>query len=887
MRRFLLTGLLSLLAAVVSVPGQEAPVSGWRPAARMAAARTGHCAVALSDGRVLVAGGQGAEAETLATVEIYGPADAYDAAAPMASARSGHRCTLLEDGRVLVSGGSSESAAEVFDPTTGAWTAAGGDAWRARLHTATLLPLGRVLLAGGTVDGEPSWQLAIFDTALNEIRVLASTLITARTEHIAAPLERGKVLLAGGQGASGALAAAEIFDPEFETIWPAAAMNLARTRLGAATLAAGQVLVAGGSDGSNELGNAEIYVAAEDRWQWVAAPMNAPRSNALVIGLASGLVLIAGGERSGLAIGDTEIYDPAAGEFRAIGALTAPRSGIAGAIVAETGAVLATGGLNESGPSALCGTLLVPTIVLVNEKGSVPANGFTDLDVVYASGKNWGAGATVSFGISRTDGVAVDPARLRTASITSSSTGSFLAPIILLGAKAGDMGATFRVGATQSRLLTDAVTFTPKLASSVSLANPPGTIALGTPASYGVVLNSAVDGGPMSGTVTVRTGTVSQSVTVNNVPRGTSVSVPVCCIQAPGSYPVQVSYTGAGAYRAASIGATLTVTPGPLTLSLSLSDFANLRFTGYPLFTSTRVTFRLSGPAGVAAAPSGTVTVVRLSDQTTQSAVLTKVADGVASGNYSMKATFADRSAGGLCLDFRYPGDANYAATTIRHCGTVTAAPVTVTLNAPSSFVPSSGYTFSGSVTFPAELGIVNRSATLYAISTAGTKTYVIELPLTNVQVGSASGGLSFIGFPTPVPLPFNTVQVRLEYTGGGDLLPGASAVQNVTRELTPTSLEWTAIASPAAPSLPLEVTIRGIILSGGFVSTQGASGTVRFYDGALLIGQVPVVNLSNGYAGARMTYNSPVGARTLRAEYSGDSEFKASVSGNLTVTVQ
>jgi hypothetical protein len=57
------------------------------------------------------------------------------------------------DGRVLITGGDSSSilsSAEIFDPTTGTFTATGGMATVRDGHRATLLIDGRVLIAGGT-----------------------------------------------------------------------------------------------------------------------------------------------------------------------------------------------------------------------------------------------------------------------------------------------------------------------------------------------------------------------------------------------------------------------------------------------------------------------------------------------------------------------------------------------------------------------------------------------------------------------------------------------------------------------------------------------------------------------------------------------------------------
>ena len=79
----------------------------------------------------------------------------------MIDARWSHTATLLPDGRVLVTGsyinsGESRASAELYDPTSGRWTATGSMDLGRGGHTATLLPDGRVLVAGGRSSGGDS-----------------------------------------------------------------------------------------------------------------------------------------------------------------------------------------------------------------------------------------------------------------------------------------------------------------------------------------------------------------------------------------------------------------------------------------------------------------------------------------------------------------------------------------------------------------------------------------------------------------------------------------------------------------------------------------------------------------------------------------------------------
>ena len=61
---------------------------------------------------------------------------------PLAEPRAGHTATLLPDGRVLVAGGDFIDTAELWDPETGTFYAAGSMTDARSGHTATLLPDG-------------------------------------------------------------------------------------------------------------------------------------------------------------------------------------------------------------------------------------------------------------------------------------------------------------------------------------------------------------------------------------------------------------------------------------------------------------------------------------------------------------------------------------------------------------------------------------------------------------------------------------------------------------------------------------------------------------------------------------------------------------------------
>src|SRR5262249_28671986 len=122
----------------------------------MSAARFVHTATLLPNGRVLVIGGLNSSG-TLPSAELYDPSTGgWSATGSMSVARWGHAATLLSNGQVLVSGGLSSIApvsalasAEVYDPSSGSWFLTGSMSVGRDRYTATLLPNGKVLVVGG------------------------------------------------------------------------------------------------------------------------------------------------------------------------------------------------------------------------------------------------------------------------------------------------------------------------------------------------------------------------------------------------------------------------------------------------------------------------------------------------------------------------------------------------------------------------------------------------------------------------------------------------------------------------------------------------------------------------------------------------------------------
>ncbi|WP_410675216.1 DUF6603 domain-containing protein [Amycolatopsis sp. cmx-4-68] len=139
----------------------------WTPTGTLHQPRAGHQAVVLPDHRVLVTGGDPVLApdgtldpHSLATAELYDPkTGTWQVASPMpGGGRSGHRALALRSGAVLVTGGTGAPertagyrSVLAFDPVGGTWSTLGALIAGRSAHAMTELPDDRVLAAAGTV----------------------------------------------------------------------------------------------------------------------------------------------------------------------------------------------------------------------------------------------------------------------------------------------------------------------------------------------------------------------------------------------------------------------------------------------------------------------------------------------------------------------------------------------------------------------------------------------------------------------------------------------------------------------------------------------------------------------------------------------------------------
>jgi Galactose oxidase, central domain/Kelch motif len=327
------------LPSPTPIPGGPA----WSLTKSMVTGRSQPTATLLTNGQVLVAGGQPAgpvgypgPQGTTAT-EFYDPATGLWASGPnMVASRLMHTATRLANGDVLVAGGaSSRSSAERYSPATRSWSAAGTMIEDRFRHTATLLRTGKVLVTGGCCS---SASAELFDPATNSW-IATGSMSDARSDHTATLLLDGTVLVAGG----GRLSSAELYDPATGSWTPTGKMATPRSFHTATLLPDGRVLVVGGQDATGSaLAGAELYDPRTGLWAFAGRMTSARESHTATL-LADGTVLVASKDWVAGRMVSAELFDPATGSWTTSAAMVEPRVSHTATLLSD-GTVLVAGG---------------------------------------------------------------------------------------------------------------------------------------------------------------------------------------------------------------------------------------------------------------------------------------------------------------------------------------------------------------------------------------------------------------------------------------------------------------------------------------------------------------------------------------------------------------
>jgi hypothetical protein len=291
----------------------------------LATARQQATAVLLTTGQVLIAGGFGANGQALNSAELYDPkGKTFSPAGNMAVARGQHTATTLQSGKILVvggasalSGGTAIATAELYNPGSGTFSAAGTMATARTAETATLLGSGMVLIAGGNdLTSGPLNTAELFDPTIVAFATVTATMTATRASFTATLLPDGKVLLAGGDNlqyhvnSPATQSTGELFDPVAAAFTSIGSMTEAREGHTATLLLDGTVLIVGGNHllmtgGTTRAGVFPRSSATTELFQesggssvfTVQQSLNMDRTNHTATLLPGGKVLVTGGSQ--------------------------------------------------------------------------------------------------------------------------------------------------------------------------------------------------------------------------------------------------------------------------------------------------------------------------------------------------------------------------------------------------------------------------------------------------------------------------------------------------------------------------------------------------------------------------------------------------------------
>ncbi|MBL8620233.1 MAG: hypothetical protein JNK64_02990 [Myxococcales bacterium] len=320
----------------------------WHRLAAVPHVLAGATVTPLADGRLLVAGGNVGDSQTSARAIVVDPeTGVWAETGAMSAPRTHHTATLLADGRVLVAGGTDHNriidvtywrsmtmprpsdydegvidhdTLEIWDPRTGAWSAAGRFPVPLTEQSAVALQDGRVAFLGGQAKRRvprrmagghwsiryATWKFGgvfVWDPATE--RVTTINAVPRRDSVGALVLQDGRVLALGGLPEGDEVSPLDLLqalDPRTNGFANAGKLRVARASPLAVQLADGAVLIAGGSAGASTAPRRDglpIETWAPTASSALALPeFDAPRDPQAARVLADGRVAIAACDRT-------------------------------------------------------------------------------------------------------------------------------------------------------------------------------------------------------------------------------------------------------------------------------------------------------------------------------------------------------------------------------------------------------------------------------------------------------------------------------------------------------------------------------------------------------------------------------------------------------------
>lgn len=243
------------------------------PAASLNVPRMFHDAVKLSDGRVLVVGGQTVAGSYLSSCEIYDPVqNTWTLKASLNDPAGTGALVLLENGKVLRVGGAFKTSCELYDVNDDAWTYTGAISAARNIYNAwTRLADGRVLVAGGYGFNSTVEVYNPESGSWTNVGSMGRRVSVAEVEQ----LDDGRVFIMGGEYWSGShtrYADVTIYDPTTDILSVGPSMPGPHSNFETLKTSTGNLLaMSGWSTNSTITPQCDLFVADLDAW------VNAPQ----------------------------------------------------------------------------------------------------------------------------------------------------------------------------------------------------------------------------------------------------------------------------------------------------------------------------------------------------------------------------------------------------------------------------------------------------------------------------------------------------------------------------------------------------------------------------------------------------------------------------------
>lgn len=336
-----------------------------------------HLASLLSDGKVLVAGG---EYDTLSrrTVEIFtknqNGIGTWTVGTPMNYDREYFTLNSFKNIRtgetnVLAVGGAAwgcsciRNSAEVYNSSTNTWTLTPNLNYIRGLHAASVLNDGKILVTGGTAHNgfvlEKLNSTEVYDPVANTWIVKAS-LNTARAYHKQVTYldaqGQSKVMVMGGIDTYGnyppknGLSSTEIYDQISNTWIFGPSMSSKRYNFSTVLLRDGRILVVGG----NDAGDSEVYDPQTNQWSVYPTKYKAIFPGIVALGENAGYNILVSGSGTTSAM----LFDPQINSWISTTSMNSSRSGFP-FVLLEDGTALAVGG----GATGRASEIYIPEII--------------------------------------------------------------------------------------------------------------------------------------------------------------------------------------------------------------------------------------------------------------------------------------------------------------------------------------------------------------------------------------------------------------------------------------------------------------------------------------------------------------------------------------------